>query len=477
MGGIILKLSNKNIIFIAIIINVVAAWFSIGWHHPDEHFQIIEFTYAINEIKDATHLPMEYATKMRPTPQVWFTHIAIKILNGFSVNNPFLIAFILRLFAAVFCIFASVKFHNSLQFNNKISEKTHLLLLLLGWALVYVHVRFSSETIGAATFIYALSLYNKSKKPIVLIAAAFLAIIGFYLRFQTAFFILGFAVYFIYKNKKFNYNYLYLLFGAILALLLCTLADTVFYKTFTLTPYNYFYYNIVKKVAAGFGTQPWYWYIQQTVEKLIPPYSLFAIIATFFLVLKRKTLLIGLICLFFITGHMLVEHKELRFIFPLLFFTPYAVIYFWETLNAINNKILNRLLPYFANSFAYVNILLVCIVMFKPAHELPMLYKFLFNYNVPVKIYYTNNNPYYSGNSAATFYINKHVVFLAFNPNIKPEPNALLLTENFTETEKLNGYNLIPVYKTYPLWFSKINFNNWLSRVNCYSIYSLEKIK
>jgi phosphatidylinositol glycan class B len=54
------QLSTKKVFILAIVIHIVAAWFSSGWHHPDEHFQLIEFSQFIAGNTQAEVLPMEF---------------------------------------------------------------------------------------------------------------------------------------------------------------------------------------------------------------------------------------------------------------------------------------------------------------------------------------------------------------------------------------------------------------------------------
>ena len=91
----------------------------------------------------------------------------------------------------------------------------------------------------------------------------------------------GFIAWLIFINKT-KWKYIIVLgFSALLAIGFNILIDRWFYGEWLLTPYNYYYANIVKHMAADFGTAPWWFYFSDLLLKAIPPLSLFLLIAFF----------------------------------------------------------------------------------------------------------------------------------------------------------------------------------------------------
>src|SRR5512138_4827 len=79
---------------------LVTTWFAVGYSHPDEHFQILEFAGLKLGRNVPSNLPWEYHVQMRsafqPAIVVW-VHDFLKI---FGSDNPFTLAFILRVLSA-----------------------------------------------------------------------------------------------------------------------------------------------------------------------------------------------------------------------------------------------------------------------------------------------------------------------------------------------------------------------------------------
>ncbi|HOY95609.1 MAG TPA: hypothetical protein PK509_07725, partial [Catalimonadaceae bacterium] len=80
----------------ALLMHIVAAWFSLGWQHPDEHYQLIEFArYLLGEFP-ADLLPWEFGAGMRPTFQVFLAAAFMKVTSFIGVADPFDVVFLLR---------------------------------------------------------------------------------------------------------------------------------------------------------------------------------------------------------------------------------------------------------------------------------------------------------------------------------------------------------------------------------------------
>lgn len=461
-------LTTFRLTMLALLVHGVAAWFSVGWHHPDEHYQLIEFTYSITGEKNASTLPMEFAAEMRPSIQVWLTYTILKCAGFLQLTNPFMLAFLLRLFTAVLCIVSSLQLQRALSFTHAHLQRTHLILLLFGWCLVYMHVRFSSETWSAALFVLGISMLLMKKQGFW---TGLILGLSFAFRFQMGFALVGVGVYLLLQRTSAKYL-LWLCAGGLLSIGFATWLDSVFYGNLVFTPYTYFYQNIVNKVAAGFGVSPWYWYFSQSVEQLIPPFSLMVVAGFVLLLLQPAYRLIGFAALFFVLGHSAVGHKELRFIFPMLFFAPLAAIIVWQWVyERLNKATYKKLWNGMARLFVPVNAVALLIILFKPAHELAHVYKFTYQLPAGSTLYYTRHNPFMSGSNEATFYKKKDLTVLPFT-EYKPAINSYVITEEPLVPSIPNAKPLL-VYTSIPDWLYAFNFNNWIGRSNQYMIYEV----
>jgi phosphatidylinositol glycan class B len=474
------QLSTKKMLLLALIVHVVAAWFSSGWHHPDEHFQLIEFAQHINGHVNASELPMEFHQAMRPTLQVWLSYIQIQFYHFIGINNPFIIAFLMRLLIAFAGIGAAFYFHQQLKYRSATTAKIHLLLSLFTWALVYVHVRFSSENLTGLLLVLGNVFLFKEQTVKNIAIGFFLLGMAFEARFQTGFYILGIGLYLLIQRKYSFRQWIWASFSGCIAIAACSLLDCYYYQTWTFTPWNYFNLNIFHQVAASFGTEPWYWYLAQINEKLIPPFG-FGILAGLILcVWKPSYRMIGFGLLFFLIGHSLVGHKEFRFLFPLAYFIPLLLVLVYEQLSDLFATKYPLLLPRIALVLIIVNAVTLGIVALSPAHQLVPLLNAI-NQNVPAhaKVYYTEEHPFYSGRNKNSFYLQKLLLFEQLKTDSMPDLQStnnkpvFVVCNAFEEPSFLNAYQKQVRYSSFPEWLKVLNFNGWMNRSNCYQLYEI----
>lgn len=99
--------------------------------------------------------------------------------------------------------------------------------------------------------------------------------------------------------------------GIVIVVLFFGLVDAV---TWSYPFYSYYAYikeNILNNRAAHFGSSPWYFYFSKLLANT-GPMVLFALIGL------RRAPILGWICLAILLPHLLIAHKEYRFIYPVL---------------------------------------------------------------------------------------------------------------------------------------------------------------
>jgi hypothetical protein len=74
---------------------------------------------------------------------------------------------------------------------------------------------------------------------------------------------------------------------------------------------RYVWFNVVQGGNSAFGASPWYWYLQNRVQRLGP-------LVVLALVGARRSPFLGWAALIILLSHSVVAHKEARFVYPLL---------------------------------------------------------------------------------------------------------------------------------------------------------------
>ena len=188
-------LSDRALLILGALLCVIAAWYTIGYHHPDEHFQIWEFAhYKMGRIP-ASCLPWEFPAQMRPGLQPFLAYSVILTFEALGLTDPFLQVFFTRLvcgLAALWVYWSWTKWLSK-DFTNPHSLRWMRLGLLFFWLMPYLNVRFSSENTSAICFFGGLLLLlttmdgSPGRKPIGLITAGVLRGLSFFFRYQIAF--------------------------------------------------------------------------------------------------------------------------------------------------------------------------------------------------------------------------------------------------------------------------------------------------
>ena len=313
---------------IAYILNAI---FSIGWYFPDEHWQILEFANYKLGTGIPSDLAWEYHSQMRPSFQVFVAYLTVKIFNIIGIENRYSITTFLR-FVSGFCTLSVLLL--LLNFSYKKIKydlfKNIATCFALAWFIPFYGVHFASESFTAIFFLLGIYLFLKTSFRSIgsAISIGFLFCLAFESRYQTAFLILGFYAWvFVYHTRfKFTLPLISSVIIFLLGILACTLTlDYWLYNKVVCAPFNYFYENIFLNKVANFGKESAFIYLFHSMEVFILPYGIIIIgLFLFSFYLLRHHLFTWCIVLF-ILAHCLISHKELRFLFPLIWFIPVFV--------------------------------------------------------------------------------------------------------------------------------------------------------
>jgi len=398
------------ILRLCLLLYLCAAIFSKGYHHIDEHAQLLEFAHFKLGSLPEKDLPWEYAAYMRPSfqPYIALTVEKILLLGGFS--SPFLWATVLRLLSAglsCYSLWILVRTFAS-QMAPSLEWLFYYVTFCL-WAMVYLNVRFSSEGWAASFFTLGLcSLFQGSppKKGVYFASGCFFGL-AFLCRFHIAFACAGLFCW-AWWIRKDSFRWLLLLVAGFLCVLaIGTAMDSLFYGKWVFTPWHYFQENIIEKKADGFGISPWWWYFPELFHHAYFPLNLLLPAAVLYIVLWYPTHFLTWTLIPFLAIHMWVKHKELRFLFPLMPLVPLFLLFF---LHGIRDKLhaSPRWLTYkrpihYLQILGFtlcigVNTLLLLVVCTKPAEpSLDMIEAIYQGTTEPAVFYYTGNDPFYPG--------------------------------------------------------------------------------
>jgi GPI mannosyltransferase 3 len=473
----------------ALLVQVVTAWFSVGYNHPDEHFQILEFCNYKMGFSPASALPWEFAKQCRSGLQPFIAYYIAKPLYILGLYNPFTVAFLLRLLIGIasWCITCRLVWQLLGEFVTEKGKKLFVWCSMLLWFVPYLGVRFSPENFSALLFLLSCSLLLQlqqnnipTRKRILLLIITGLALgFCFSVRLQMAFAMVGIAIWLLFIKKWQWKEWVLIAFSAIIAIGISTVIDHWLYGNWVFTPYNYYYVNIVQHAAAKFGVFPWWWYIQRFIEAAIPPISIVLLIAFLYGATCKPIHLLTIACLAFIIGHCAIGHKEMRFLFPMAFpFIFIAAVGIDRMLLQFQHK---KVYDWILNILIAMNIAVLIYKAFTPAEEAVAYYAYLYKpLSQPNTI--VINNPYRYSKVNVNFY-RPHTAEVIV-PDSSNDISGIIDTtkgktiyyfsNTLTPDVKPGNFELKKVYSLIPDWVLKHNINDWESRSHIWSIYLVE---
>ena len=122
-----------------------------------------------------------------------------------------------------------------------------------------------------------------------------------------------------YKLEKQPFKLIRLIFilavELVLILLINTGLDYTFYGKVTFPLYNFVEFNVIRNLSMFYGVAPWHFYIFQGVPIILMTYLPWLLHSA--IVLKKYKSLLGQIAIVMIGVFSLIDHKEIRFIYPL----------------------------------------------------------------------------------------------------------------------------------------------------------------
>lgn len=489
----------KKYFAIGVILHLVAAYFSVGFLHFDEHFQILEFlNYKLGGIP-ANELATEFHLKMRPWSQTYVLYFFYKI---FMFNDPFLFAFFGRVLSSVIGLFSL--FLMSLYFMKEFAKEKILLkwvnpILIFTWFFPYFHARNSSDHWGAAFLIIGVCLYLLRKDisdrfekikimPSLLVLISGLVLgASFHFRYQIGISVFSFFLWIlIFKSYDSKKEIILFLVGVLAAVFLGLVIDYWGYGEMVIAPLNYIQENLIHGMASSMGTTPWWDYFRLAFLRGYPPLSLILILGTLWFWFKNLKNPFTFILIPFFIVHMLIGHKELRFLMPIIYLSPLFLLF---SLSEGAIEFLKKDKKTWAFFLRWIilplNVALLLLTSLKPAKVSVATYEIIKNHlNGLTKIYYVGEKPFYNVGIPLRFYWPKDLEILSLNSTIdlkevlETEKKLLFLVSRYDQFKEMENFKECKLeYSTYPSFMINLNIGNWIKRSTLWQLYRCQKIK
>ncbi len=474
-----MKHPKKKVFFVAALFIMLAAIFSEGFYHLDEHYQILEFASYKLGISGYEDMPWEFREHMRPTVQPWIAYFTHQLLGFLGNENPLLVAMTLRVFSGILALITVIAMFKT--FGRHYKGKNHIILFgvtLLLWFNPYLFVRFSSENWGGMLFFIATAILLKNK-PIkgnyLWLAGAMLGI-SFFIRFQMAFAILGLVGYLVYYKRTSTKGLIKIAISGFFAICFMVLLDYLYYEKLVFTPWEYFKHNILLEKAASFGVEPWWMYFGWLIEEALLPVALPIIYGLYQLLKNKELSVLNWIWIPFALGHFFVGHKELRFLFPMVYLVPYAIVEAWQkiTIHLRTDIILVKvalvaILSWNFGLFVYTSV--------TPAKSFVKMYSEIAKNVEPNAVVYLASQKNEEWNYPLKYYLNPSINIIRADSNVSlvkvdNRPHYVWIKKSENQlSQKFVGDS---VTATIPQWLYLFDFNGWVGREKNFVLYQLK---
>jgi phosphatidylinositol glycan class B len=316
----------------ALVLILLATWYSVGFYHYDEHFQLLEFAANFKHgLQPTTDVPWEYQARIRPWFQPAVALVILDVLERVGDTNPFHAATCLRLLSGLLAWTALARLIGCSRFlfTSEPVRRYAIAASCFLWFVPFLSVRFSSESWAGALFLLGYV-------PLVLLAraervstmglgmAGMMLGLAFASRYQVGLLIAGALAWFLWAARPTMAQWGAVGFGFLLAVGGSLLLDRWGYGQWGLTPWRYVDYQVFQAIAARrFGSAPWWAYGPRVIAAAGPPIGLLLLAGALAAWVRRPGSPLTWASLPFFAVHCLLAHKELRFLFPLAPLAPF----------------------------------------------------------------------------------------------------------------------------------------------------------
>ncbi|XP_020516996.2 GPI mannosyltransferase 3 [Labrus bergylta] len=290
---------------------------------PDEYWQALEVSHRM--VFDYGYQTWEWTEGIRGYSYPLFFAFIFKILHFLSYDSVFLLIWLPRIIQALLAAFADVKFFfliRTLQ-SPDVANWTFF-CHLCSWFSWYCCTRTLTNSLETTLTYLALCYFplpgskqHSSNKYLTLVALAVVC--------RPTALIVWFPLLMYHfcqeENKLRIITHNYLPIGVV-AVVMSTLIDCIFYEKLTLVQLNFLKFNIFHGVADFYGSHPWHWYLTQGFPVVMSTHLPLFLHGCTLAFKKYKVLLAAVV--WTIIVYSFLPHKEFRFIYPVL---PFCMVF------------------------------------------------------------------------------------------------------------------------------------------------------
>jgi phosphatidylinositol glycan class B len=394
-------LSIRNLLIISALLHLCAAIFSEGYYHVDEHCQVLELVSYRFFHSPARELTWEFPAELRAWAQPFFYGSVAWGLRGLGIDSPFVWAAAFRLLTGAFAFYVTWRIFVMLRAQWKpsaVRERWLAAGLFLTGFVPYLHVRPSSETLSSALFWLAFALLETPGLSLTgarAFGSGLLAGFAFVTRFPAALLVGGHLASLLARRKfSLTQTALYIS-GGLLALGIGAGLDAWGYGHASFPAWNYFRTNLVENKSHEFGVAPWWEYFRLALLEL-PPIGALLLVGTLLFWWRRPRDPLTWATLPFWAIHLGIAHKELRFLFPIVFVAPALAIEGFASLPSFRPRAWRKPLPGLLLGLLLAgNGAVLLFLTFLPAKAGAPLLRGLYGAHPPVTHYlYEREDPY-----------------------------------------------------------------------------------
>jgi phosphatidylinositol glycan class B len=284
--------------------------------------------------------------------------------------NPFYLATFLRILTS-FLSLVSLLFLTRTVFSflkGDIKKNYWLIFVNLIWFVPFINARTSSENFSMIFFFIGLDFFLREDKKFL---SGVLLGLSFISRFQMGLFILPLFLHRLVFKKRWEGL---AALGVLVSIGLGVLVDFWGYGEWVFTPWKYFWVNLVEGKAADFGVSPWWFYFQVFFLKREGVVAIILFFATVRGWIKDYKNPLSLMGVFYFGIHIMLSHKEPRFLIPLFFLSIYHLADMVPEIAPM--EFFKRKFPALVT---LVNLVCLTYIIFLPLREEDYFKKYLFN--------------------------------------------------------------------------------------------------
>ncbi len=404
-------------LFLSLFLHLLCAYFSVGFFHFDEHFQVLEFLNYRMGYSSADDLPYEFKAGLRGwiLPGICYLIAKFWLLLGF--DSPTLWATHFRVFSGLigWLSLVGVALCSDPFFPSQKLRQWAIRGLSLFWLFPYIHARCSSDSLGGSFLFLAISYFLLAQKNHLIHptstwskpnmsgwASGFLLGISFQFRYQMAFSILGFGIWCLFLNQAKIRSIFFMGASFTSTLFLGGAIDFWGYGKWLPVFWNYLTWSLTNSTILNDGAvlinvEPSYYYLALLFRSLPPTGFLIAVGVFTSWTLNPKNILTWVTAPF-VLAHFVMAHKEPRYLFPMADAVPFLLVMNAPHFSKFSIEFIEgrkKLIDGIRNLLYSLNLCGLIVVCFRPSFAPVNFYYYLLNHYPQLReLYYLGENPF-----------------------------------------------------------------------------------